>query len=171
MKRSLLAVLVGLSVSGSAMAQQGAQPTPEQMQQAMLQQMQMMATMFDYRRSKLGFNETVRAIAAAAERHGWKLGQTHDVQAAMREAGATEGGKMKVVMACPSGFNEKLARAGQGKIPAHPCRFTVFEGRDGKSYVVKLNSALFAKGLQGEAGKLMGEIAADEEAILKGIAE
>jgi hypothetical protein len=34
-----------------------------------------------------------------------------------------------------------------------------------------MNSALFAQGLSGEAGKLLSQIAAEEEAILKGIVE
>lgn len=172
MIKLLASLLATLLLSGSVQAQVPAgQPSQEQMQQAMLRQMQMMATLFDYRRSRLGFDETVAALSVAVDRQGWKKEQVHDVQAAMKQAGVADGKRMKVIMACPAGFNDRLARAGQGKLPPHPCRLTVFEGRDGKTYVVKMNSALFAKGLQGEAGKLMGDIATDEDAILKGIAE
>ncbi len=136
----------------------------------MARQMQMMAAMFDYRRSHLGFDETVNAIGTALERRGWKMGAVQDAQAAMAQAGAP-GKRMKVILACPAGFNERLIQVGEGKLPPHPCRFTVFEGRDGKTYTVRMNSGLLAKGLQGEAARLMTAIGVDEEAILKGIAE
>lgn len=166
-------LLAGVLLSGPAAAQAPAatQPTPEQAQQMMLQQMQMMAAMFDYRRSRLGFDETVGAVGAAMDRQGWKRGPVHDAQAAMVKAGMTDSKRMKVLEGCPAGFNEKLDKAGQGKLPPHPCRFTVFEGRDGKTYITRMNSGNIAKGLQGEAARLMAGIGADEEAILKGIAE
>lgn len=170
--RTLSPLLAALLFSGIAAAQTPApQLTQEQAQQMMARQMQMMAAMFDYRRSRMDFDATVAAIGAAAGRRGWERGPVQDVQAAMAQSGVADGKRMKVITACPDGFNDKLAKASQGKLPPHPCRFTVFEGRDGKTYVVRMNSALLAKGIAGESGKLMGAIGADEEAILKGIAE
>lgn len=170
--KTLPLLLAALLLAGQANAQTPApQLTQEQAQQLMARQMQMMAAMFDYRRSRLGFDETVAALGTAIDRQGWKKGPVHDAQAAMTQAGVADSKRMKVLEACPSGFNDKLAKAGQGKLPPHPCRFTVFEGRDGKTYVVRMNSAFLAKGIQGEAGKLMSFIGNDEEAILKGIAE
>lgn len=172
MTKFLASLLAGLLLAGAAQANAAiGQPSQEQMQQAMQRQMQMLATLFDYRRSRLGFEETIAAIAAAAERQGWQKGPVHDAQAALKQAGMADGRRMKVILACPAGFNERLAQATQGALPPHPCRFTVFEGRDGKTYIVKMNSTYFARGLQGEAGRLMTAIAADEDAILRGIAE
>jgi uncharacterized protein (DUF302 family) len=165
-------LLAALLLAGNAGAETApAKLTQEQAQQLIAKQMQMMATMFDYRRSRLGFDETVTAIGAALDRQGWQKGTVHDAQAAMTKAGVTDGKRMKIIEACPAGFNDKLDKAGQGKLPPHPCRFTVFEGRDGKTYVTRLNSGTIAKGLQGEPAKLMTFIGGDEEAILKGIAE
>lgn len=165
-------LLAALLLAGPAGAQTAApQPSQEQAKQLMARQMQMMATMFDYRRSRTGFDETVAAIGASLDRQGWQKGPVHDVQAAMTQSGVADGKRMKVIMACPANFNDKLAKASQAKLPPHPCRFTVFEGKDGKAYVVRMNSELLAKGIQGNAGKLMSAIGADENAILKGIAE
>lgn len=165
-------LLAGLLSAGIALAQAPApQLTQEQAQAVMARQMQMMAAMFDYRRSRLGFDETVTAIGGAIDRQGWQKGGLHDVQAAMTKAGVADSKRMKVLEACPAGFNDRLAKASQGKLPPHPCRFTVFEGRDGKTYVVRMNSGLLARGMDGEAAKLMTFISAEEEAILKGIAE
>lgn len=165
-------LLAALVYAGSTVAQTPApQLTQEQAQQIMARQMQMMAAMFDYRRSRLGFDETMAALGTAIDRQGWQKGPVHDAQAAIAQAGGASGKRMKVQEGCPNGFNDKLAKAGQGKLPPHPCRFTVFEGRDGKTYVVRMNSAFLAKGVQGEASKLLNFIGSDEEAILKGIVE
>lgn len=172
MKKLSLLFALCACVIGAAQAQTpGPAPTKEQMQAAMAQQMQMMAAMFDFRRSRLGFDETVTAVAAAIDRQGWQKGPVHDVQADMVKAGIADSKRMKVLEACPAGFNDKLNAASQGKLPPHPCRFTVFEGRDGKTYVTRMNSGLLAKGLQGEPARLMAGLGADEETILKGILE
>jgi uncharacterized protein (DUF302 family) len=166
-----LGLLAGSALAQSPQAPQSPQVTPEQAQAMMARQMQMMAAMFDYRRSKLGFDETVSAISVAADRQGWQKPTVQDVQADMAKSGVAASRRMKVLETCPSGFNDRLAKAGQGKLPPHPCRFTVFEARDGKTYVVRMNSALISRGLTGEAAKLMAFIGGDEETILKGIAE
>lgn len=163
-----------LSLGARAQGPAPAQPTPEQvkqMQEAMARQMQMMSVMFDLRKSRLGFDETINAIRAAAQKRGWKLGETQDMQTAMKEAGAKEAKRMKVISLCPSGANEKVSKAGAGKTPPLPCRVTVFDGKDGKIYVMRMNLANMAKTLQGDLAKAMAEVAAEEDALYKDILE
>ncbi len=169
MKRTLL-ITAGLTFAGLAAAQ-GPQPTQEQVQAAMMRQMQMMAIMFDYRKSRLGFDETLAAITSTAAKRGWHNGQVHDIQAAMKQQGATDAKRMKVLGICPKDANERLAHASQGKLPPLPCRVTIFEAKDGKTYVVRMNTALLARGLKDEPAKVMSEIAAEEMAMLKDIVE
>jgi len=169
-----LAFLFLLAWGGVAQAQQPAAPTPEQakqMQEAMARQMQMMSVMFDLKKSKLGFEETVNAIRAGAQKRGWKLGETQDMGAAMKEAGSKDAKRMKVVSLCPAGANEKIAKAGGGKTPPLPCRATVFDGKDGKIYIMRMNLANMAKTLQGDLAKAMAEVAAEEEALYKDFTE
>jgi uncharacterized protein (DUF302 family) len=163
-----------MACSLAVQAQQAVPPSPEQakmMQEAMARQMQMMSVMFDLRKSKLGFDETVAAIRAGAQKRGWKVGETQDMQVAMKESGAKDAKRMKVVPLCPAGANEKVAKAGGGKTPPLPCRATVFDGKDGKIYVMRMNLANMAKTLSGDLGKAMGEVAAEEEALYKDIIE
>ncbi len=168
----ILPTLAGLLLAGSVHAQMpAAQPTPEQMQAAMARQMQMMAIMFDYRKSRLGFEETVSALTAAAGREGWNLGQIYDMQSAMKQAGNPGAQRMKVINTCPKNANERLAKASQGRLPPLPCRLTVFEGKDSKAYVVRMNTAMLARGLKGEPATIMAEVAKQEDAVLKGIVE
>lgn len=172
MKRMIL-LAAGLVLAGNVLAQMPVprQPTKEEFQAAMMQQMQMMAVMFDYRKSRLGFDETVAAIATSATKRGWSVGQAHDMQAAMKQSGVNDAKRMKVLATCPKNANERLAKASQGKLPPLPCRVTVFEGKDGKSYVVRMNTTLLARGLKDEPAKVMAEIAAEEMAMLKDIVE
>ncbi len=158
-----------LAFSLPALAQTPAQATPEQMQKAMLQQAQVMSVMFDLRKSKLGFDETINAIKSAAVKRGWKIGDVQDMQAQMKAAGATEVKRMKVVHLCPAGANEKIAKAGGGKAPPLPCRATVFDGKDGQLYVVRMNLTNLAKTLPGDLAKAMAELGAEEEALYKDI--
>ncbi len=141
----------------SALAQQPgpqAQPTPEQMKQMqamMQQQMQMMAVMFDVRPSKLGYDETVNAVKSGATQHGWSVGAPQDMQAKMREAGMKDAKRMTIIPACPGQANERLAKASGGKVPPLPCRVTVFEGKDGKTMLMRMNMANIAKVVQDPA--------------------
>lgn len=171
MKRIILATL-GVLLSGSLLAQSApAQPSKEQVQAAMMRQMQMMAIMFDYRKSRLGFDETVSAIGAAATKHGWGVSQVHDLQGPMAQAGASDSKRMKVIATCPKSANERLAKVSGGKLPPLPCRITVFEAKDGKAYVVRMNTALLARTLKDEPAKVMNDIANEEFAALKDIFE
>lgn len=172
----IVPILAGV-LAGIAHAQGPAQPaaapqmTQQQMQEAMLRQMQMMAAMFDLKTSKLGFEETVAAIRAAAEKRGWKVDQVHDVQAAMQAEGAKDAPRMKVIATCPKDANEQLAKASEGKAPPLPCRVTVFEGKDGKVQVMRLNTGMLAKGMQGDTAKVLAKVASEEEAVLQGIVQ
>jgi uncharacterized protein (DUF302 family) len=169
----ILSILVGTAAHAQGPAQPAATPqmTQQQMQEAMLRQMQMMAVMFDLKTSRLGFEETVSAIRGAAEKRGWKVDQVHDVQAAMKAEGVKDAPRMKVIATCPKDANEQLAKASQGKAPPLPCRVTVFEAKDGKIQVMRLNTGMLAKGTQGETAKVLAQIAAEEEAVLQGIVQ
>ncbi|MBM4182232.1 MAG: DUF302 domain-containing protein [Betaproteobacteria bacterium] len=174
MNKSVLPLLLSCLAFTAHAQQPTAAPTPEQamqMQAAMARQMQMMSVMFDLKKSKLGFDETVNAIRAGAQKRGWKLGDTQDMGAAMKEAGAKDAARMKVISLCPAGAAEKVAKAGAGKVPALPCRATVFDGKDKKVYVMRMNLANVAKTLQGDVAKAMAEVAAEEEALYKDFTE
>jgi uncharacterized protein (DUF302 family) len=89
----------------------------------------------------------------------------------MLKAGVKDAKPMKVLHGCPAGANDKVAKAGQGKVPPLPCRYTVYDDKDGKARIIKLNTSLIAKASQGEVAKVIAEVAAEEDALLQGIAE
>lgn len=156
------------SVAGAAVV-----PTAlseEQMQLALMRQAQVMAVMFDLRKSRLGFDETVNAIKQGAEKRNWKLGPVQDVQAQMIQAGVKDAPRLKVVPTCPADADARIARAGQGRVPPLPCRITVFIDKDSHTQIVKLNTGNLARAAKGELAKTLAEITQEEDALLKGIA-
>lgn len=169
MKKLPFLLIAALALSAQAQAQ----PTPEQARQAMqqMQQMQLMSVMFDLRKSRFGFDETVTAITQRATQRGWQLGEIKDIQGAMREAGAKEAKHMKVITLCPAGANDRVAKAGGGKTPPLPCRATVFEGKNNTVYVVRMNITNVAKTLPGDLAKAMAAVGAEEDALYKEILE
>jgi hypothetical protein len=51
-----------------------------------------------------------------------------------------------------------------------PCKFSIWEGGDGKVYLTKMNTGLMGKLFGGNVAKVMGSsVTADEEAILEGL--
>lgn len=171
MKKLVFLLLAGASLLAHAQAPAPAPSKEQAMQMMMAQQMQLMATLYDLRKSRHGFDETVAAIKAGAEKRGWKVGQVMDMQAEMRKAGAKNAKRMKVVHLCPQGANERVAKASAGKAPPLPCRATIFEGGDGQINVVRLNLNTLAKSMQGDLAKVMAELATEEDALYKNIVE
>ncbi|MCP5278401.1 MAG: DUF302 domain-containing protein [Thiobacillus sp.] len=183
MAQRLKSILLAATLTATgALAQQStspAQPTPEQMKQmqAMMQaqmqrQMQMMAVMFDVRPSRLGYDETINAVKAGAGKHGWKVGEVEDMQAKLQQAGMKDAKRMKIIPTCPAQANERIAKAGSGKAPPLPCRVTVFEGKDGKTMLVRMNTTNMAKMMPDPAlAKVLAEIGAEEEAVFKDIVQ
>lgn len=171
---ALLAGALALTLSFGALAQQPgapAQPTAEQMRQmqaAMQRQMQMMAVMFDVRPSRQGYEETVRALRSGASRRGWAVGEALDMHAQMQRAGMKDARRMTVIPVCPPQANERLARASGGKAPPLPCRATVFEGQDGKIYLVRMNTANMAKLVNDAAtARVLNEIGTEEDELYR----
>lgn len=177
MKKLLLGLIAGTLFATTASAQSPAGHgapgmTQQQAQQAMmLRQMQMMAVMFDYRRSKLGFDDTVNAIVNNASKRNWQKPEVSDMQTAIQQSGDSDAKRMKVVATCPADANARLAKVSEGKLPPLPCRYTVFEDKSGKVYVVRLNTPMFAKSLKGSPAMVLADISAEEDSMLKAIVD
>lgn len=171
MRLSVLSTILISLCAASAFATPGPLLTEEQLQANALRQIQMMSIMFDLRHSRLGFEETVAALRSQAEKRGWKLAPVQDVQAAMQQAGAKDAPRVKVIPTCPANADERIARASEGKVPPLPCRITVFVNKEGKTQIVKFNTASFAKAAKGELAKVLGDIANEEDLLLKTVSE
>lgn len=170
-----IAPITLLALTLVATAAQAEVPANDLAQAARVRQAQMMSAMFDLRKSRLGFEETVTAIRQSASKKGWRVGPTQDAQAEMTRAGVKDAPRIKVIPTCPPEANQRLARVSQslGKpIPPLPCRITVLVDKDSQVQVIKMNTVHLARAAKiDQLARVMGEIAIEEEAMLKGIVD
>lgn len=173
MKRiATLAALFLLSshTAGAAEAQQDMQAEMKKMQEA---QARLMSAMMLEKPSRLGFDETVAALQAAAKKRGWEVGPAMDMQEAMLKAGHKNAKPFKILTMCKMDLAEPLLKAQieHKAMPFAPCRISVFEGDDGKIYVAKPNTELMAQTAAPAFAPLLKKFAVEEKALLANIAE
>lgn len=150
--------------------QQDMQADMKKMQEA---QAKLMAAMMVDKRSRLGFDETVAALQAAAKKRGWEVGPVMDMQEAMLKAGHKTAKPFKMLVMCNKELAESLIKAQleHKAMPFAPCRISVFEGSDGKVYIAKPNTELMAQMAVPAFAPLLKKFAEEENAVLANIAE
>jgi uncharacterized protein (DUF302 family) len=121
--------------------------------------------------SRLGFDETVAAIENAAIEQGWKAPKIYDIQKSLVDAGHTEMGRLKIVSLCqPDHSYEILKEDSRKKVSAiMPHRLGVYETKGGKVFVAGLNVGLMSKIFGGVIEEVMGDVAKEEEEMLKDV--
>jgi uncharacterized protein (DUF302 family) len=161
----LLAVFT-LSVGlAHAATPQDVENSMQQMQQA---QAKLMQAMMLEKPSKLGINETVEALRKSAEARGWKIASVLDVQEMMKQAGHPDTKPMKIIGMCHPTLAEAVLVAQQKAQlpPTITCRYSVYQGLDGKVYVLRFNTGLMAQMSQGEVASALASLAREEEAVM-----
>jgi uncharacterized protein (DUF302 family) len=152
----------------AAGTQQDMQAEMKKMQEA---QVRMMSAMMTEKQSSLGFNETVTALQDAAKKRGWEVGPAMDMQEAMLKAGNKDAKPFKILTMCKKDLTETLLKtqAMNKAMPFVPCRFSVFEGNDGKVYIAKPNTEFMAQMATPVFAPLLQQFAAEEKAVLESI--
>ncbi|HYP67005.1 MAG TPA: DUF302 domain-containing protein [Thiobacillaceae bacterium] len=175
MKRNSIVFVSALVFSLAAHGGQGA-ATPQDVQADMAKmaaaQNKILQAMMLEKPSRLGFEETVATLQRNAQARGWKLGGVFDAQDAMHKAGHKEAKPMKVLGMCPEAQVEAVLKAEQqAKLPPAGvnCRYSVYEGMDGKIYVMRFNTALTAKMAKGDVATALFNLAKEEDAIMAGV--
>jgi uncharacterized protein (DUF302 family) len=174
MNIKFIALVSGFALILSAHAGQTA--TTKDMQSSMEQmaaaQSRMMQAMMLEKQSRLNFDDTVAALQRNAQARGWKIAGVFDMQDAMRKAGHNDAKPMKMIGMCPQPQVEALLKAQQA---AHmppggiSCRYSVYEGLDGKVYVMRFNTALLAKMAKGDVAAALNNFDREEDAVMAGV--
>jgi len=169
-----IALFSTLVLGLSAHAAQPATPKDVQtnMEQMAAAQSKLMQAMMLEKSSKLGFDETVAALQKNAQTRGWKIAGVLDAQDALRKAGHKDAKPMKVIGMCPQPLVEAVLKAQQAaNMPPGGinCRYSVYEGLDGKVYVMRFNTALIAQMAQGNVATALNNLAKEEDAVLAGV--
>lgn len=118
--------------------------------------------------SKSGFNETVEQLSKTITEKGWKITITHDLQEIMKKNGK-EVLPVKVIELCNPAYAFGILSENESRYvsPMLPCRISVYEKADGKTYISRMNSVLLAKQFGGNIEKVISQAFADGEEIIK----
>ncbi len=108
--------------------------------------------------SRFGFAETVDKISQAVPGSGWKITTTHDMQETMKKNGK-DVLPVKVIEICnPQLAYQILSSEDQKQVSVFlPCRVSVYEKADGKTYISRMNSPAFGSMIGGTAASVITE--------------
>jgi len=112
--------------------------------------------------SRLGFDATVEELTAEAERREWKVPAVHDLQQSLAKSGKTVR-PVKVIEICKPKYSGQMLELNDERIISvmMPCRISVYEKEDGKTYVSLINAGEMSESLPANIAKVMKE-ASDE---------
>lgn len=132
----------------------------------------MMNNMFFESKSKYAFDETVEKLSNIIVEAGWRVTHTHDLKETMRKNGF-DVLPAKVIELCNPEYAYRILSADELRIYGNmmPCRISVHEKADGKTYVSRMNSALFASQIGGVPEEVMSDAYRDAEGFVAQIAE
>jgi len=129
--------------------------------------MQTNETMFLENESKYNFAETVEKLTCEIEKNTWKLSAVHDLQDTLKKFG-TEVLGIKVFALCHPKHSSRILSRDDERIISSlmPCRISVYEKSDGKTYISRMNTGMLAKSIGGITEEVMGDSTRDVEVIL-----
>ena len=115
-----------------------------------------MDNMFIESKSKYNLEETVLKLTEAVGETDWKLIHMHDLQQLMHKNGH-EVLPARVMEICAPSFAFKLLSKDEERIYSNmmPCRLSVYDKSDGKTYVSRMNIELFASQMGGVVQEVM----------------
>ncbi len=123
--------------------------------------------MFIESESRVGFEETNMMIEKKAVDMKWGVPHQYDLQATLKKNGF-EVQPVRVISLCKPTVANQILSSGNDRIASAlmPCRVSVYVKPDGKTYVSRLNAALFSKFLGKTIRGAMKTAALETEEIL-----
>ena len=121
--------------------------------------------------SLFGFNETVELLLNAATDREWNNPATHDLQNSLAKAGKAIL-PVTVIEVCKPEYSGQMLELSDERIISvmMPCRISVYEKANGKTYVATVNYKLFTTGQSEVIRDVMMEAANDLEEIVRAVA-
>lgn len=118
--------------------------------------------------SRYDFTKTIDTLSDVILANGWKVITTHDLQETMKKNGK-EVLPVKVMEICNPGLAYQILSVDELRdaSPMLPCRISVYEKADGKTYISRMNAPAFAEMIGGDAAKTIVEAFDAVEGFLK----
>lgn len=98
------------------------------------------------RESRLNFTETVDSLTLALNTDGWKISAKHDLKSDLNKKGYTVSPVIILELCNPSHSSKMLLMDDMRYLSIiMPCRVSIYEKSDGKTYITLMNSIEMAK--------------------------
>jgi len=113
---------------------------------------------------------TVEKLIDAALKREWQNPANHNLQQSLAKSGK-DVRPVQVVEICKSDYSGKMLEKNDERISSilMPCRISVYEKEDGKTYVTLLNMAAMASGLPSEIANAINGASDETFEIVKSV--
>jgi uncharacterized protein (DUF302 family) len=113
---------------------------------------------------------TVEKLIAAADKKEWQNPANHNLQQSLAKSGK-DVRPVQVVEICKADYSGKMLEKNDERISSilMPCRISVYEKEDGKTYVTLLNMAALAAGLPAETAEAINGASVETFEIVKSV--
>lgn len=117
--------------------------------------------------SKYDFEQSVSTFEKAVSDKGWKVPAVHDLQETMTKNGY-QVNKVKVFEICQPDHAYKILQLDHERIVSNmmPCRVSIYEKSDGKTYVSWMNSSMMGNMMGGIIAEVMEDATKESEAMI-----
>jgi uncharacterized protein (DUF302 family) len=117
-----------------------------------------------------GYDETIERIQERIESAGWMVSAISELNNSLSREGAHFEPRVTLLSLCHPKYAESVLTTDRYVSVMMPCKFSIWEGDDGKVYLTKMNMRLMGKMFGGNISEIMGgKVARDEESMLKGL--
>jgi uncharacterized protein (DUF302 family) len=130
----------------------------------------LMNKMFLETLSPFDFRSTVELLSKEIENKSWKISNVYDLQKTLNQHGK-DVLPVKVFSLCHPNHSSRILEKDSERIISSmmPCRVSIYEKTDGKTYISRMNSSMVAAGFGGIAEEVMTESANEVEEIIEHI--
>ena len=130
----------------------------------------LMTKMFLETLSPFDFGSTVELLSKEIENKSWKISNVYDLQKTLNQHGK-DVLPVKVFSLCHPNHSSRILEKDSERIISSmmPCRVSIYEKADGKTYISRMNSSMIAAGFGGIAEEVMTESANEVEEIIEHI--
>lgn len=118
--------------------------------------------------SRYDFDTTVEVFEEKLKEAGWSVLVVHDMQETLRGHGHDVLG-VKIFELCSARYSAEILTLDDERIvsPLMPCRVSVYEKSDGKTYIARMDSELLARPFGGVIKNVMSVAAVETENVIQ----
>lgn len=126
--------------------------------------------MFLVNESKYSFKETILKIEDSVSKNKWSLPGQYDLQATMKKHGF-DVLPVRVFSICKPSLAHIILSGNKERYVSAlmPCRLAVYQKKNGKTYISRMNAELFSKVLGKKIKKVMAEASHENDLIIQSV--